>query len=106
MTGRRSNSPSRPVSTRTRVCSALILLGVFLLGLLWQPARLGATGILGLAGFLLFGTGIFIVIMAKASGEEESPTITRVTAISNVRIAAGVFCIIGAAFLYVLLENQ
>lgn len=106
MTGRRSNLPSRPVSTRTRVWSALILLGVFLLGLLWQPARLVAAGILGLAGFLLFWTGGFIARMAEASGEEDSPTTAKVTAISNVPIAAGVFCIIGAAFLYVLLENQ
>lgn len=106
MTGRRPNSPSKPVSTRTRIWSALILLAVFLLGLVWHPARLGATGMLGLAGFPLFWTGGFIARMAEASGEEGSPTITRVTAVGNARMAAGVFCIIGAAFLCVLLENQ
>lgn len=44
--------------------------------------------------------------MAEASGEEEYPAITRVTAVGNARMAAGVFCIIGAAFLFVHLENQ
>lgn len=79
---------------------------VFLLGLVWPTFRVVSIAITALSGLVLFVTGTYLVRLAEAPGEGRSPSRARVTAMGNKRTAAGLACLIGAAFLFVLLENQ